>query len=316
MPIMNVNEGYDGVCGVYVAYKEENQSELKFAVKIWRIETGPMRGHTRLNVYADDAIYKYISGGRGYIPLEEDGRPWPLPWVDPRTGQPIGITVIHFDIRKSIIHDLINFQDALNKAAIDEMAGADIEGFGMITLSGGMEPVDSDGNSTLSIGPRRVLYAPEGTWGTISSGDIAALSSLVDKAIQRLAQRARIPLKYFQVTGQVSSADSQNADDSGMVSLITGIARRAGNAWEDVMDACRRVNNAFGDAPFPDGRITAVWNSFERVDRIATETARSQIVANLVNAGATIEGAARVAGYSDDEVTDLMRGDMVDGIAQ
>lgn len=334
MPVITVHPAYVSTLnkgsgdGVYVAYKEENQNELKFAVRSWRIETGPNKGNTRLNVYTDDGIYKYITGGRGYVPFIEDGQPWPIPWINPKTNQPIEITVIHFNVRESLVKSLITFQDSINKTSVDEMAGADIEGFSMITLSGGLAPVDDEGNSTVEVGPRRILHAQEGTWGSIGAGDLAGLSMMTDKAIQRLAQRARIPLKYFQISGQVSSADSQNADDSGMVSLIEGVARRIGNAWEDVMDACRRVHNAFGPAgdELDESRITAVWQSFERVNRQDSERTkaetldiRSQTFERLLLNSVDREQAALQAGYSAEEAAKMAvvsRGNLDGSITQ
>jgi predicted transcriptional regulator len=47
-----------------------------------------------------------------------------------------------------------------------------------------------------------------------------------------------------------------------------------------------------------------------------TETRRAAIVTALVQAGATIEGAAHVAGYTEEEILLLVRGDMVDGVDQ
>lgn len=340
MPIMAVHPAYvssfnNGAGdGVYVAYSEENRKKIKFAVRSWRIETGERKGHTRLNVYTDDATYKYISGGSGYVPFIETAKtvtgqeydlPWPRPWINPKTNEPIGLTVIHFSIRTSLVKELITFQDSINKTSVDEMAGADIEGFSMVTLSGGGRPVNEDGE-LISIGPRSILYSPEGTWGSIGSGDLTGLSMMTDKAIQRLAMRRRVPLKYFQTGKQMASADSQNADDSIMVSQIEAIARRAGNAWEDVMDACRRVHNAFGDGELEEARITAVWKSFERIDRDETDRAKaetadikSQTFERLLMNQVPRELAARQAGYTAEEaakMAEIERGNLDGSITQ
>jgi hypothetical protein len=316
--VSTMNEGAGD--GIYIAYQEDDRNKIKFAVRSWRIETGKNKGHTRLNVYTANNIYKYITGGGGYVPYVEmavgvDGReyelPWPRPWVNPKTGKPIGLTVIHFGIRNSFVGELITFQDSINKTFIDEMAGADIEGFQMITLSGGDKPVNEDG-TTISIGPRHILHAPEGTWGSIGAGDLDALSKMVDNAIRRLVQRARTSLKH--VTGQVSSADGQAAAESNMVSRIEAMARRTGNAWEDVFDACRRVYNAFGPAgdELEEGGISAIWKSFERVDTQAvareeaiTADTKSQAFERLLLNGVPRELAARLAKYTDEEAAEM-----------
>jgi ligand-binding SRPBCC domain-containing protein len=57
-----------------------------------------------------------------------------------------------------------------------------------------------------------------------------------------------------------------------------------------------------------------VWDSFERVDKVATLTAESQVVLNLVNAGATLEGAAAVVEWPEEMVRQLLNSEQVDGI--
>ncbi len=315
MPTITHEAAYDGTNGMMIVYDEERRGIITAAVKRWRIENGPNTGSTRINVYLPDFIYKYIVGSKTqeFIEFDENGNelPWPLPWLD-SDGRPVGVPVVHFrnnaggyDFGKSELKDLIPVQDALNKAAIDEIAGADIEGFSLITLSGGQAPADD-----LKIGPRRVIHAPEGTWSSIAAGDLQNLTRLVTAYIVRMAQMSRTPLSYFQVTGAVASSDTQKADDTGLVSKAESRSVETGNAWEDVMIIGRKLHNAFGDGGMEEVSVSTRWASFERVDKLETELKRAQVVDTLVRAGSTFEGAAGRADYSEEEI-DAMVGEVI-----
>lgn len=315
IPTFSMETAYDGTNGVVVRYEESDAKRIRFAVKRWRIESGPAAGTVmRMNVFTPSAIFKYVTGRFGWVPFQEPGdESWPIDWTD-LFGIPIGIPVIHFKNKaagysfgKSEIEDLIPPQDALNKAVLDELAAADTEAFRMITLSGGKKPED------LTIGPGRVLWAPAGNWDSIPAGNLAGVVSIVEGYIRRMAQLSRTPLSYFQITGQVASAETQRADDTGLVAKAEDRALYHGNSWEDVMATARRLNNVFGEQPLDDtATIEAVWNSFERVDkgqldRLTAETSeiKAQTYATLRGQGVPADIAAREAGY-DEETAELM----------
>ena len=313
---------YDGAYGVTVRYREDKRSEIKFAVKRWRVESGPGAGTmARMNVYTPDAIFKYVTSGMGWKEYydDENNPVWPIAWVD-KAGKPLGIPVVHFrnnsaggDFGKSELKDVIPPQNALNKTAVDLLASADVAGFGMPTLTGDQPPPD------MIIAPGQIMYTKkaDARWGQIGPFDMSGLLALVERFVMIIAQISRVPLNYFQITGQVASDATQRANDTGLVAKVEQRAVGFGNAWESVMEISRRLHNTFGDGPeLPELAISTAWASFERVDRMDTETRRAAIVTALVQAGATIEGAAHVAGYTEEEIQLLVRGDMVDGVDQ
>lgn len=318
-PLFHHERAYDGSEGVKVTYATSGRREIAFASKRWR-EVDPATGRTwrRLNVYTPDAVYKYRTASDtdyGWAAYQEDGDAgWPLEW-------PVGVVpVVHFrhdddggNWGRSELEDLLSVQNALNKSVVDLLEGADKTAYQLLTLTGGKA-------DAVSVDPRTVLWhtSPEANWGHIPAGDLNRLIDLKNDFIVTLAQMSQIPLSYFQVTGQVASAETQKADDTGLVAKAEDTAVGHGNSWEDVMRLGLRLDAVFGS-----GSQTAVgipistqWSPFERIDKMATKKAKSEILNNLVQAGATIEGAARTAGYNEEEVADLVRGDMVDGIAQ
>lgn len=309
---------YDGSEGVKVTYATSGRREMAFASKRWR-EVDPQNGRTwrRLNVYTPDAVYKYRTAADtdyGWAAYQEDGdASWPLEW-------PVGmIPVVPFrydddggNWGRSELEDLISVQNALNKAVVDLLEGSDKTAFQLITLTGG----EAGG---LKVNPRQILYhkSADSSWGSIPAGDINKLIDLKNDFIVTLAQMSQVPLSYFQVTGQVASAETQKADDTGLVAKAEDTATSYGNSWEDVMRMGLRLDNAFGGASHDLAMdISTQWASFERIDKLATERVRAEIVQTLTAAGATLEGAARVAGYTDEATEALMYTDMVDGIGQ
>lgn len=316
-PVIYHEPAYDGSEGVKVTYASSGRRKIAFASKRWR-ETNPATGKTwkRLNIYTPDEIYKYISSSDGEYAWEqyqEDGdASWPLAW-------PLGVVpVVHFRHDDdggawglSELDGLIPIQNALNKAVVDLLEGADKTAYQIITLTGGK----AEG---VMVAPRQILYhpAPEANWGSIPAGDIEKLIRLKNDFIASIAQIARVPLSYFQVTGQIASAETQRADDTGLVSKAEAEALSLGNAWEDVMWLCHKAEQAFGRGAREVDYISTQWNSFERVDKLALEQRRSEIVQALVNAGASLHGAVRVAGYSDEAQEDLLRGDWVEEMTQ
>lgn len=309
MPRVSFEPAYDGTSGIVVRYNEEDGKTIKFAVKRWRIERGPGAGQeSRMNVYTADAIYKFIAGRNGWEEYFIEGQPWPEQWIG-KDGRPLGVPVAHFPnnrggylFGKSELKDLIPAQDALSKAVIDELAGADIGGFRIITLEGGDRP------DSLEVGPGRVLHSPQGKWGSIGADDIEALSSVVTAYVTRMAQMSRTPLSYFQITGQVASSETQRADDTGLVSKAEARAKVFGNAWEDVFYMARKLYNTFGPGGLTETPISTVWGSFERVDkgeldRKTAETAhlKAQTFELLVNRGVERTQAAILSGYTPEE---------------
>jgi hypothetical protein len=296
---------------------------MTFASKRWserRLnDKGEFETVLRLNIYRTDRIEKYYQSGAGWTALQEPGQPWPLPW-------PAGvIPVVHFRWQdsggnwgKSEIENLIAVQWALNKAAIDLLEAADTTATQKVFLLGGRLPADmvySTGN-IMSIGATAGAPAPSVV--ALPGGDMAQLRALVDDNIIRMAQLSHIPLQYFQLTGAIASADTQAADDSQLVAKVQSQAVALGNAWEDVMRIALRLNAEYGSGRdiASTEKLVTQWKDFDRVDPLATEMRRAEIVATLINAGVSLPGALARVGYPQDDIELMLRGDYVDGVSQ
>jgi hypothetical protein len=309
-PIFTHEPAYDGEFGMGVRYFNDGTNNIRLAFKRWYVESGDPE--QRMNVYTPAAIYKFITTSGGWDAYMDEDEEWPIPWVD-GSGEPLGVPVAHFKNKgvgfsfgKSELHDLIPAQDALNKMVLDEIAGADVEGFGMITLSGGRPP-DED----FEIGPRKILWSPDGVWGEIDAGDLVALSDMVHNFIVRIAQLSRTPLQYFQSTKQIASGETQRAYDMGIVSKAENRSKHFGVAWQNAMKIALRLDNVYGDGSWSEEQLNdfkTVYGTFERVDKLDSEKRRADVMVRLVEGGTSLKGALMVAGYSKEEQEALLDG--------
>ena len=314
---------YDGEEGVKVHYVSNVRREMTFASKRWserRLnDKGEFETVLRLNIYRADRIEKYYQDGHGWTPLQEPGQPWPIPW-------PAGvIPVVHFRWKdnggnwgQSELENIIPTQWALNKAAIDLLEAADTTATQKVFLLGGRLPEDmtySTGN-ILSIGGSSAGATPSVV--ALPGGDMSQLRALVNDYIIRIAQLSHVPLNYFQLTGAIASAETQAADDSQLVAKVASQAVALGNAWEDVMRIALRLNAEYGSGPdMPKTeKLATQWKDFDRVDPLATEQRRADILATLINAGVSLPGALARVGYPEEDIEMMLRGDVVDGITQ
>lgn len=313
---------YDGKEGMKVVYSDANRRVPAFASYRWRY-TDPATGNTRrhLNVYTADATYKFKSHSTDAWTRridDEDMGIWPLPWAD-------GVPVFHnrhdddgSNWGRSELEDTIPIQQALNKAVIDLIEGADKTAYQLITLTGGKA-------SNVKVDPRQVLshQDPAANWGYIPAGDIHRLIDMKNDFIVSIAQTSQVPLSYFQVTGQVASAETQQADDTGLVSKVEDNAVAYGNFWEDVMSMAVKLSNRFAGTSYNPEMISTKWASFERVDKQASErtqaetaeiNARTFDTLLLSNPRGDRYKLALLAGYDEDDAQVLAESDgRIDG---
>lgn len=312
MPIFSYEPAYDGDEGVKVHYLSNHRRVMTFASKRWKETTMTDKGDAnivrRLNIYTTDAIYKYIESGAGWKPFEEDGQAWPLAW------EPGIIPVVHFRWKddggnwgESELEPLIPLQMMVNKAVLDEAEARDKTAFQLLALSGTMWPQDL----TIKAGDVLSVSPADARWTVIPPANLTSLQDAIDDYVIRMAQIAHIPLQYFQMTGAVASADTQAADDSQLVAKVASESVSMGNAWEDVMRIAMRLYAVFGTGGRDidqDEPLRTIWADFERVDPIAVQSRKAAVVQQFVQSGASLDGALKVTGYSDEDIDALVNG--------
>jgi len=273
IPRLRHQAAYDGTEGVKVHYDRETR-EIAFASKRWRTESdnpeqaGKVR---RLNLYYPERIEKYVSNQDAFegawMPYQEEGQAWPLDWTD-KAGKPLGVPIVHFknndqgyDFGQSELRNVIPLQNALNKALIDLMAIADLQGFPVPWMIG-------DDPSGLTLAPGSWIYSkhpPSGEDGVaIGQLDAATLSDVVaykDSIVTEIARVSRTPLSYFQTSAERPAEGTLKQEEVGLVARAENRQVGFGNAWEDAMRLGIRLYNTFGEGGLDEeATISTLWD--------------------------------------------------------
>lgn len=319
IPRWYVQMAYDGRSGCTIHYSSEDNRPVA-ATKRWWVEFGESAGKMRrLNIYFPDRIERYKTTSEqnelGWIPYDDDGMGPVLDWTD-SSGQPIGIPVAHFTNRArgwnyglSELSSAIPMQDALNKAIIDLLASADTSGFRVYWLAG-------DDASDMTISPGIVVNSQkprdEVEFNAFQGEPLRPGIEVVNSFIQRIAQVTGTNMSYFQETGQMASEGTHEAHEGGMISKARATSAELGTGYEKLMEIAIKVNNTFGDGTAdPNLPLQTLWADFDARNEVEKMMEKSQVVINLVSAGASIKNAAIVAGFSEQDAEMLAE---IDGV--
>lgn len=270
-PEFHVNEAYDGDEGVKVFWqgKPGPKGSILFASKRWREDTdraGQIETLRRFNLYLPGVLEKYRSGAdasdSGWQRFTDEESDWPIAWLD-TDGQPLGIPVVPFLNKRTGVSELVNvlpIQDAINKTAIDIMAAADVEGFGIYFKTGG-QPVAS-----VKVFPGAFWQDtdPQAQFGKLAGSQLTGLLEAYEKQVRSLAVVTRRPLRYFTGGSDDVSGESKKQDEAGLVAQAKDATVHFGNSWENVMYLAAKLDRVFGDGRIPeDVRITCRWADVE-----------------------------------------------------
>jgi hypothetical protein len=317
-PIFVPHIAYDGRGGVTVHYSDEQLAPIA-ATKRWWIEFGPMAGKMRrMNIYYPERIERYYasdnSGEWGWLPYTGDGYEAVLPWVNEKTGEPIGIPLIHFTNRSrgmrygvSEMEPGIPMQNALNKAVVDLLAAADASGFRIMVMVGD----DADG---VQVSPGMFInslkHASEVNVSAIPGEPMRPLIEVVDSFVQRIGQVTDTPLSYFQQSGQMASEGTHEKHEDRMLVKCRVSSVEFGASWVKAMNQAISTANAFSSMSVKPGALKAVWEDFDTRKTTEKLKEKAEIMQIMVMSGASIEQAALVAGFTDREAKMLAKIDM------
>ena len=301
--------------GMTVGYDDEQPGLLTWAAKAWKLSDH----RYRLNMYYADRIEKYItkqareSGGmpdkaEDWDAFQPEGETWPLsnPWE--------AVPVFHFannagvgEWGRSELRDVIPLQDALNKAMADMMVAMEFNALPQRWATGLEIPVGEDGRPISPFQPGGVwsVASPEVTFGEFAASNLQQFTETHEQLRKEIAVVSRTPGHYITpMSGQFPSGESLKTAEAAFLAKVRDRQVAFGNVWEDAMRLALRMAGSETTA------LSAVWE--DATPRSENELA--QRVQTLTASGASIEGAAKVAGYDDKDVEDLMRTDSVNGL--
>ena len=293
------------------AHYSEMTRKLDWASKKWlqypRLGDEP---ETRLNIYYDDRVEKFVARGGVWSPyMDEDDTEWPTPWVG-RNGEPLGVPLIHFrnkplgeDFGVSEIENIIPMQDLLNKTLIDLVMVLDTLAFPQ------RYTVDIDHNSSrIDILPGAVteFHTELESGGSVGQCDAANVDGpirSIEMMVQHIAGISRTPQHLFQIAGGSPSGEALKTAETGIVQKAKQRMVNFGNSWEDSIMMSLRIQEAFGQsvASLEDLTLDFEWDDPEtRNEQSHLETMKSKL-----ELGIPKQQIWREMGYSQEEIDQM-----------
>jgi len=307
MPEFTPQLAYDGRTGAHVFYSDET-NKPEYGQKRWLIERGEDAGFKRrMNVYFDDMFIEFISRQDEY-----DGD-----WQEISRGDwPAGMMpMLHFKNRgrgfnygMSEIEQGVPMQNALNKSVIALIAAADAGAFRTITWTGSEPP------SGLEVAPGVIMYEknPDAKIGWIPGENLRPMIETVDSFVQRIGQVTDTPLSYFQLSGQMASEGTHKQHEARMIAKARVASIAFGTSWEQCMMVARRLYNIYGPGGLDEEQqIKTLWDDFEVRDVEDNLTRKFERLEMASKAGANLEEAAKLAGFTDDQAVALAKVDLL-----
>jgi hypothetical protein len=302
--------------GMTVGYDDEQPGLVTWAGKVWKRSDH----HYRMTMYYADRIEKYVTrekhehGGYpekpdAWEPFQPEGERWPLenPWEQ--------VPVFHFannagvgEWGRSELRDVIPLQDALNKAMADMLVAMEFNALPQRWATGLVVEVDPE------TGRPPVMFQPGGVWavgdpavrfGEFAASNLTQFTDVHETIRREIAVVSRTPGHYITPPqGDFPSGESLKTAEASFLAKVTDRQVAFGNVWEDAMHLALRMAGSETQT------LSAVWE--DAAPRSEKEMAEK--VQILTSSGASIEGAAKVAGYDDRDVEDLTRTDSVNGL--
>ena len=289
-----------------VYQNNDPEQSLLFVTKRW-VETNYTSGSRvdtpRMTIYYPDKIEKYRGMSQSWEPAPDTGDPgWPIPWTDPKTGEPLGIPIVHFRSTAGFeAGEAIGPQNAINKTMIDLLAAADLTAF-QILIALGWEPVDADGNP-LPIEPGAWLGTPnkDGKVVIVPGADLENISSQVYNWIQWAAMATDTPASRFTMSRQVAAEGTLKEQSVSLLNKCRMRQSELGIGIADLFVIARKLHNAFFSAPRLDEEveISVEWESIEVRDE--TEELNRAVI-KVEKLGVPMEQVQAELGYTEVQI--------------
>lgn len=304
-PRLTLHEVDDGVTGVSLRRDPSDENYAMFASRYFAdidpvsmVEgSSALSNKERRTVYLPHEIRKYVRTSIGSaISLSslwratsdtDDNGVWPLPWVDQR-GDPLGVALVEFqNPGGSEVGQIAGLQNALNKSWLDLVAGADSNGFPIMTFNyrdaqpmplGIVDDTNLDGEDELIIAPGRALEIFGGTIDRIPGADLDNLINVIWTITAAIGGITRTPQYYLKpILGvDVPSGEALKQLESGLVARAEERQLLFGEAWAQAMALAYRVAQTFGTVPQIDDPVIEVqWkDASTRIEEVEVKNAK------------------------------------------
>lgn len=282
----NAEKGKPELCfnhprGLKFVYEDDAPDRLAYVVKLWNTsKVGPSNPNgirvQRLNVYWPDKIEKWFRLSSregqprgGWAQWSDEGdESWPVDWTNDK-DEPLGIPIFHLKHRaqsrtwgRSRLHNVIPFQDELNKTVVDLNELVDAYPAPQRWISG----VTGDMDIKQAPGNILKLTSAESKAGEFTPGDTTSLLNAIEGVLSRLARKTRIPM-HLLTGGTNPSGEALKSAESGLVAQAEAAQVEFGNVWEGAMMMALKLaieNGAEGVPELPpDLTLDVQWDTVE-----------------------------------------------------
>jgi len=150
---------------------------------------------------------------------------------------------------------------------------------GFMPTTDGLAPA-ADGSNYIKVHPGMWIVIPESSPGMqrgvlrLAGEDLTPLLALLDSLIFKLAQVTDTPITRFQVGMQVRAEGTLQQQEEPLIAKVEKRQTAFGNTWEDALQMCVRLQNAFGGGTLDEeDRFESEWEPAQKRDKMADELA-------------------------------------------
>lgn len=303
---LDVNRGHL----IEPVYDDERPERLLYAVKCWRVLTGPNAGRWRVTVYEPDVITRWItlnakderpSKADALTPYEDDSPPevaneygivpvFPLPNDAPTGG-----------LGASELVDVIPLQDGMNKSLNDMLITAEYHAYPQRWATGVgpvVNPQTGDDEEQFKPGADRVWAVMEDAarFGQFDPADLAAFVAVQDSWDHKISNVSRVPIHWLGMQGEFPSGESLKTAEGPFVSKLKDRQVAFGDVLGDAMAFAMLIEQGA-----PDVDCQPIWQSAEsRSDLEALQQAAMKKALGVPDVQIWAE-----LGYTQDEIAEF-----------
>ena len=279
--------------GMKIHYPDNDDSRPpSFITKRWvesyKDNKGYVRQRQRMNLYRYPeldrktkkqipiSIEKWVWDDRKWIKYRDDeDEAWPIEWVNPTTGEPLPMPIIHFT---NVLDRMEGKKMMGPQVIIDNIVTAITSTASSVAIPGliaiGTQPTDDglppkeDGSNVWTWGPNQVISVPnkrpqDASVNPTKPGDVSQLIEALKQIITLASITTGTPsLIADQVGRQQVSGEALRQIDIRPTSDVRQMQIRFGAKIHEMMQTWAKIHNAFGgtlDIPTDTKHVYAHW---------------------------------------------------------
>lgn len=292
-----------------LVYDPENPRKKLFAVKMWKVKADPLsmtRAQTRLNIYTEDAIHKYVTDtdevvteGTQWRGIGSEDNPFgEIPVFHFRTHRPYGKPE-HFEAYGP--------QNDMNKLLATHMYTVDYQGAPQryaLAMQGEADAVDFGDDETEREQLNSLSGTPGSVWymkgihgmGEFKPADPNVFIDPVKYLKESMAALTDTPYHYLErgLSG-VAGGESLRVSEAPLLKKVADRQTSFGTTWRELFMFILKIEGI-------SARIEVKWDLVESMDALG----QWDVMLKKINAGLSHRQALREAGYEETDIERIM----------